>query len=240
MNHPGRAFSGLVASAMIAATATAQVTIGTVGNAGSGTTYPLGFSGGYTKFQQVYAASLFTSPFSIGTVSFYSKPGTEILQQGTFNFYFNTTSTAPSAVNTGNPTANEMVANRSFFGTFVIGAGVDAPSVLSFTGTNAFNYNPASGNLVLDIDFAPIGNLVNSGRAAFDRYFDVPGTTLVATSSDPQAFFGVTAGSRGSGLVTTFGPKAGGMAVVPEPSTVVLFSAGLAAMGLVGYRRRRV
>lgn len=228
--------SGLAMSAVMAATASAQVTIGAVGNAANGTTYPFGFSGGYTKFQQIYDASLFTAPLSIGSVSFYSKPGTQILQQGTFNFYFNTTTTAPVGVNTGNPGANEVVANRLFFGTFVIGANVDAPSVLTFTGTSAFSYNPAAGNLVLDVDFAPIGNFVNSGRAAFDQYFDEQGTTKVATSSDPQALFGGTAGVRGRGLVTTFG--ASQIAVVPEPSTVLLMSAGLAAIVAVGARRR--
>lgn len=241
MKLMGRTISGLVASLALTATVSAQVTIGTIGNAANGTTYPLGFSGGYTKFQQVYASTLFAAPLTISDISFYSKPGTQILQQGTFNFYFNTTTTAPGTVNTGNPLANETVANRKFFGTFAIGANVDAPSILSFTGTNAFTYNPAMGNLVLDIDFAPIGNFINSGRAAFDQYFDAQGApVLVATSSDPQALFLVTAGGYGRGLVTTFGSNGGATAVVPEPSTVVLLTAGLAGMGLVGYRRRSV
>ena len=143
-------------------------------------------------------------------------------------------------MNTGNPTVNEVVASRALFKTFVIGAGVDAPSIFAFTGTNAFNYKPGNGKLVLNIDFAPIGNFINSGRVAFDRYFDVEGTTLVATSSDPQTLFGVTAGTRGSGLVTTFSFYVGGSAVVPEPSTVVLLGAGLAAMEMLAYRRRKV
>ena len=225
----------IAASFAVASIASAQVTIGTVGNAGTGSTYPFGFSGGYTQFQQVYSSSLFTGPLNIGAVSFYSKPGTQILQQGTFNFYFNTTSVSAANFNTGNPAMNDVAATRQTFGTFVIGANQDAPNVLTFTGTSAFAYNPLGGNLILGVTFTPIGNLVNSGRAAFDRYFDQPGSTLVATSSDAQAFFGITAGSRGTGLVTTFAPST----TVPEPSTMVLLTAGLAGIGLWSRRRSR-
>jgi len=231
MFRPNKLYALVAMSAIAVSAASAQVTIGTIGNAGTGSTYPFGFSGGYTKFQQVYSSTLFTSPLSIGTVSFYSKPGTQILQQGTYNFYFNRTATAPANVNTGNPSANET-GPRQFFGTYTIGANVDAPDVLSFAGATYF-YDPTGGNLVLDVDFTPIGNLVNSGRAAFDRYFDVQGTTLVATSSDAQAFFGTTAGSRGSGLVTTFGPST----TVPEPSTIAFVAAGLAAVFVLKRRR---
>ena len=234
MNLIKRGTALIAASTIALAGASAQTTIGVVGNGANGNTYPLGFSGGYSKFQQVYNASLFSGPLSFNNISFYSKPGTQILQQGTFNFYLNTTSVDPTAMNYGSPTANENVANRQFFGTYTVGANIDAPAVVSFAG-NTFNYNPAAGNLVLDIDFTYVGNFINQNRAAFDSYFD----PRVSTASDPQALFGSTAGSKGAGLVTTF--ASGGVntfAVVPEPSSVLLVGAGLLSLLVVARKRK--
>ena len=218
----------LAVSAVAASSAAAQVTVGVPGNAANGTTYPFGMAAGFTKFQQIYDASLFSAPFGINSVSFYSKLNSGTLQQGTFNFYLNTTSTTIAGSNGGNPLANETVANRKFFGTLTVGnATTNAPPVLTLAGTT-FNYNPASGNLVLDIDFTPVGSLFATGRASFDQYYD----PRVGTSSDVQAFLGVTNGIRGTGLVTTFNAS-----VVPEPSSVFLMMAGLAGVGFAARRR---
>jgi len=212
--------------------ASAQLTIGTPGNAGNGTNFPFGHSGGWTKFQQLYSSSLFSGQFNIGSLSFYTKPNTGILQQGTFNFFFSTTSIAAVDVNTSTPSAN-VTGPRQSFGTLVIGANQAAPPVLTVTGS-PFLYDPLMGNLLIEADFTAIGGgFVIPARALFDLYRDAPGEFLVSTASDRQ--FGVLAsnGIRGQGLVTTFGPAT----VVPEPSTVILMGSGL--LGLAAVARRR-
>lgn len=233
-----RAIAVVTASMLTAASLSAQVTVGVIGNGANGTTYPFGSSGGYTQFQQVYASSYFTSPLDIGAISFYSKPGTQILQEGTYNLSFATTLVTPGNFNTGNPSANGAMGTQ-FFAQYIIGANVDAPDVLTIDGVT-FHYDPMVGNLLLNIGFTPIGSIFASNRAAFDQIYDPQGTApanyTVATSSDVQAFFGVTAGTRGSGLVTTFAPAA--VVATPEPATVWLLTTGLAGIGFIARRRR--
>lgn len=233
-----RATAIVTASMLTAASLSAQVTVGVIGNGANGTTYPFGSSAGYTQFQQVYASSFFTSPLDIGAISFYSKPGTQILQQGTYNLSFATTQVTPGNFNTGNPSANGAMGTQ-FFAQYIIGANVDAPDVVTIDGA-AFHYNPTAGNLLLNVAFTPIGSIYAPNRAAFDQIYDPQGTAPadydVATSSDAQAFFGGTAGVRGSGLVTTFSPAA--VTATPEPSTIWLLTTGLAGVGFIARRRR--
>jgi hypothetical protein len=229
----------LLLGALTAATASAQITVGVPGS-GQGTTYPLGQGAGYTKFQQFMSSSYFTSPFTVDAVTFYrSANSTGTFQQGTFSLYLNTTTTTLANYSTNNPAANEVLANRTLIGTVVIPNATTTAPTITFSGLGQYMYNPALGNLLIDIDFAPVGAQFAVGRATFDTFGDPAGnqSMLVATISDPNVPFGSTAGSRGRGLVTTFGVAA---TVVPEPSTYALMSAGLAALLVVARRRKLV
>lgn len=227
----------LLASAMTAGSIAAQVTVGTPG-AGQGTTYPFGQSAGFTKFQEFLAASYFTGPININAVTFYRTTGTTgTFQQGTFSLYLNTTTTTLASYNFSNPGANEVLANRRLIGTVTIPNATTTAPTLTFAGGGTFNYNPAAGNLLIDVDFTPIGSQFATGRATFDTFTDPVGnqSNLLATASDPNVPFGNTASARGSGLVATFGVAT----VVPEPSSVVLMTAGLAGVLVAARRRRR-
>lgn len=229
----------LLASAFAAESASGQVTVGTPG-AGQGTTYPFGQSAGYTKFQQFLDASYFSNAMNVNSVTFYRTTGTTgTFQQGTFNLYLNTTSTTLANYSFNNPGANEVLANRTLIGTVVIPNATFTAPTLTFTGLGQYMYNPSMGNLLIDVDFTPIGSQFAQGRATFDTFSDPVGnqSTLLATASDPNIPFGNTASSRGRGLVATFGVAAD--TVVPEPSSVVLMSAGLAGL-LVAARRKKL
>lgn len=222
--------AAVLASVLAVGSASAQVTIGTIGEPSSGTTFPFGYAVGYTKFQQIYSASLFSSPLSIGSISFYSNPGTQVMQAGTYTFSFSQTSVAPGGITTGNPAANET-GPRQAFGSVTVAARTDAPSIFTVLGST-YNYNPSGGNLVLNIDFVNSQGFTFDPRASFDRYTNPQGQVLVAATSDRQ-FQGTTGATNNIPLVTTFGPST----TVPEPSTYVLMAVGLAGLAFVSRRR---
>jgi hypothetical protein len=140
----------------------------------------------------------------------------------TFSLYLSTTSAAVDALNTVNFDAN-LGASTSLFGTYTLGGA--APAVLTFSGTPYF-YNPAAGNLLLDLRVS--GTLVNLlDPAGFVARSNVPGGNYSRAQN-----FG--SGSAGYGLDTRFT----GSTVLPEPSTWILLGTGLLAVGSMARRRR--
>lgn len=227
----------LLSSSVALLSASAQVTVGTPG-AGQGTTYPFGQSAGFTRFQEFLSASYFSAPLNINAVTFYRTANTTgTFQQGTFALYLNSTTTTLANYSFSNPSANETVANRKLIGTVTIPNATTTAPTLTFSGGGMFSYNPAMGNLLIDVDFTPIGSQFATGRATFDTFSDPVGnqSNLVATASDPNVPFGNTASARGQGLVVTLGVAS---TVVPEPSTVVLMAAGFAGLAVVAGRRK--
>jgi hypothetical protein len=230
----------VVASAVAVGSVSAQVTVGTPG-AGQPNNFPFGKSAGYTKFQEFLNASYFTAPLNINAVTFYRTANTTgTFQQGTFSLFLNSTTTTLNNYNFSNPSANEVAANRKLIGTFVVADAATTAATIKFTGAGTFNYNPAMGNLLIDVDFTPVGGFFGGGSATFDSFSDQVNfnqSNLVATSSDPNVPFGYNASARGSGLVATFGVAS---TVVPEPSSVFLMSAGLAGLLFAARRKKAV
>jgi hypothetical protein len=176
-----------------------------------------------TIYQQVYSASYFTSARTITGIDFLLAIVGE-LRAGQYDLYLSTT---PVAVNALSPTSN-FDANRgpdnTLVGTFSL-AGI-APAILSFSGFGFF-YDPALGNLLLDIRVSGTGPPPRFEEAAYYR----------ANIGDADGAFSRAhnfgAGFEDSGLQTQF---VGVAAAVPEPGTIVLVTTGLLAIAI---RRRR-
>jgi len=180
-----------------------------------------------TRYQQVYAASNFTSgPISINQISFFLSPlNAGPLNTGTYTISLSTTAAAVNGLSS--TFASNLGADNALFGVFNLGGA--APATLTFTGTT-FNYDPSQGNLLLDVQTS-----ITSGQTVTDystSYYEGRFQDAAGVFSRMHDFGDVF---DNTGLVTEFA-----LVPVPEPSTYALLAAGLAAMGVVARRRRQV
>jgi len=173
-----------------------------------------------TRYQQAYAASDFAGlgAVTITSISFLQGMGT--LGSNSYSLYFSTISAGIGSLSDTDFNANRGPDNSLFVSTKLSGP---APATLTFTG-NPFTYNPAEGNLLLDMVVSPGGSSPNlafyaantNAPALFDRYHN----------------FGT--GTTGYGLVTEFTYTA-----VPEPTTGVLIGLFLAGVSRRAYYMRK-
>jgi hypothetical protein len=213
----------VLAAAVSARSASADFIVGGMGN---DNLFPLGTSAFYTgEYQQLYAASAFSSPFNVTSLGFESavirSPGSETLN---LTIGLSTTS-ASLAAPSGTYAANKGADFKTVFSgpvTFTALANGTFDLVIPVT---PFTYDPSKGNLLVDII---AGTSSGSGIASFtfgpstnvSRVFNlggIPGSTEIGISE---------------GLLTRFGAAA-----VPEPASLVAFGTG-ALLLLAGYRRR--
>lgn len=193
------------------------------------------------RYQQAYAADQFDSGLlSISEIAFRTdggQPSWASLLTFTVNL---STSVNPvgslSATFADNIGADQTLvfdsgASAAFSGTDAAGAGPNAFDVI-LTLDTPFLYNPASGDLLLEVLMESNTNLlplngfsyldsVESTNGLFDvgvqRLFNSGGDVNATEAPDPDL--------QGSGLVTRFTYE-----VVPEPGTGLLLMAGLLAL----------
>jgi PEP-CTERM motif-containing protein len=271
-----RRFVMLAVAAAISATiptAAQTVPVGTPGYAAPifddtfGNCLPFGCHD-VTRYQQIFSASLFPvldDPYSFGQIRFFyssfdSRLGGRPLQPANFTLRLYTTALTPYDLTTGWPGAvtnsptydltdhlsgpqSTPFLNSSFPDTIFRGETLD------FVSASPFSYDPAAGNLLLDIavsytddplaDYPTLPNYFDADSTAYADEAFLPGSIGRAWMSNSNvASFGPGTGGDLRGLVTEFGP-AGPQTVVPEPSTIGLLATGLIGIAGVARRRRR-
>jgi hypothetical protein len=191
----------------------------------NGNCFPFGcaYSGDY---QQVYTSSLFPGPMLITSLAFYDTqggPGPTFMNSGTWTISLSTTSVDWNTIS-GNPSDNIGSDNTLVFSGNLYQPWT-FPDTLLIALATPFSYNPADGNLLMDVEVsgasAPGGTIMFDANGDSTGYFN--GNTIMG-----RQYHGYT--DHGFGLVTGFDTT------VPEPATFVLLGAGLLALGLL--RRR--
>jgi hypothetical protein len=163
-----------------------------------------GFAG--SRYQQAYAAAAFATdgPILISGITFLDGQGT--LAASTYSFHLSTITAGIDKLSNSDFDGNRGADNTLFA---VVDLGGPAPPTLTITGSAPFLYDPAQGNLLLDIVISPRADppavpaafaYRTDGAGIFSRYQD----------------FGF--GGQGLGLVTRFDLAAAG-SEDPEATT---------------------
>jgi hypothetical protein len=194
--------------------ALADVTVGTPTGINC---FPFTCSGG-NHYQQVFAASDFTSALQIQGLQFKSSTTYPVLSVsgGTFSIRLSTTSAAVDALS--GTYANNIGSDNALLFSGTLASSFDGTYLrINFTGP--FNYDPGLGNLLLDI--TTVGQTTGSG------YFESMNGDAAGRFSRMQNY-----GLENArwGLVTTF--LTGATPAVPEPASWALLIGGFAAVGV--------
>jgi len=215
-----RKLAVLAASAVFASNhdAFADVIVGLPASTTEGNCIPFGCAIGFSRFQEVYDASSFPTPIEIDALDFFEAPfiPSQTLGGGDFVLRLSTTSKPVGGLDTANMN-NNVGADLALFASVTLPSGT-APAVLSFTGT-PFDYDPALGNLLLDVSFTGIAS---GGLASFLVPQDAGGLLSRCISTD-----GRTCGQDTSALITRFVTAA---APVPEPGTLAVVALSVATL----------
>jgi hypothetical protein len=199
------------------------IVIGVPG-AGDSNSFPFGSNvDAGTVYQQVYASSSFSEPITISDIVFYNTwSGGKSFRSGDYTLSLSTTSKLVDGLDTVNFASNLGPDNQLFWSGPLSGPA-PAPEVV-FLGA-PFGYNPALGNLLLDLR---VSNGGPDTLLSLDAYTGDAGGLF----SRAHNFGG---GFEGYGLVTGFSY---GEAGIPEPATLSLLGLGLAALAFLRRGRK--
>jgi hypothetical protein len=218
------AFAVLI-SAVLVQPASADVIIGT--NDGNPNIFPYGAPSGnnnayHGEYQQIYTSTVFSGPISISSIAFATAVGSVSITEN-FTLSLSTTSStiaAPSssyAANKGSDFTQVFSGSRTFA---TLGNGT-FDFVIPIT---PFVYDPAKGNLLLDVNISSsTGNVVTfeaTSDAVTSRVYNSGGSGTPTINTD-------------YGLVTTFSSATSS---VPEPGIFALIL--IFASGVFVFRRR--
>jgi hypothetical protein len=225
-----RALMATIALLSIASHATADVMVGTP-TADPAFQDCIAFGCG-VHAQFIFDSSYFSGPISITELQFFNSdqdPTGDNFEPGTYTFRLSTSAndfSTPDAV-----FANNLGPDVQLFATVVIGSNA-IPPVFSFAGT-PFTYDPANGDLLLEIDKTGTNNSF-SGFTDYnaDQGFKV--SRVWSFDNGPTGNVDINFGP-----VTNFTTTAVSPSPVPEPMTLTLTGLGLAGIAARRLKKSR-
>ena len=216
------------------------IIVGLPAHTNTGNGWPFGGSIGVGsayngEYQQLYLGGAFRGPITIAGLEFYNTAYNSFataMNSGTWTISLSTTSRGLGTL------SNEYAANIGTDNTVVFSGNLYQPwefgNTLAIPFTTPFSYDPANGNLLIDIlvrDASAPGGFI---------YFDMTCDSAVTGrvyGSDGRTGVGWVEAGPGSGVVTGFETPS---ASVPEPaSLLLLFSAGLVGAAGRAWRKSR-
>lgn len=206
---------------LTASTTAASITVGTATGANLFPFTGDGFNVN-NRYQQVYAAANFSGPVTISGITFFNTvlPGA-VFETADYSFSFSTSNFTVDNLDTVDLNANPGGDAQAFNTVNLSGL-----TGSSFTILGSFNYDPSGGDLLVDI--TRTNQVVGSGSGFLD-----------AMNGDAGGVFSrahnYNGGFEGFGLVTRFETASAG--VVPEPMTLVVWSALIGSAVVVAGRR---
>jgi len=209
------------------------VVVGLPATTGEGNCFPFGcsYSG---EYQQVYSASQFSGPVTISDLEFYNTQydsGATAMNSGTWDISLSTTSadwdTLSSTFASNIGSNNTEVFSGNLYQSWAFG------DTLTIDLTTPFTYNPANGNLLMDVEVS--GATAPGGSIFFDTNYE--NDYMARLYCYGGSCGGSTTGAvdTGIGLVTGFSTTT---ATIPEPSSLLLLLSGLTTLG--GFLRRKI
>jgi hypothetical protein len=207
-----------------------SVTIGSAnGLQPSGSCMPFGCKD-VDRYQQVYSAAFFSGPFDISAFSFlndFLQTDESNIDRAFYDLRLGTTARPVNGLSSDFDTNMSGAAQLAFAGP--LAGQVNHPGRLTFTLASSFLYNPALGNLLVDVRKTG-GVLVGDGGVYLDLNTEQPNATSSIFNFEGQIV-------SGGGLVTAFEGQA--VPPVPEPATIGLIGVGLLAAWRAKQRRIR-